>query len=174
MRDDVALPVWVSHSGRRWCRPGHGARPARSPLRRPSVPRDSLIPRPFSIPAKLPIETTLLSGSGVELEWTIGEEEDSLRGTVGRETVPILRSTEGIRVHEEPTGNGRHLRLETGAPGETSAPMSSAVDPEPRPDRGHTRRPTGRELAPRGSSVGRVSSAGGRGPPRTGPPRTPP
>lgn len=41
--------------------------------------------------------------------------------TAGRETVASLRPTEGIWPHEEPTGNGRHLRPETGAFGETSA-----------------------------------------------------
>ena len=66
-------------------------------------------PTTILYPTEPPIETTRFSGSGVQPEWTIGEQEDPLGDTVGRQTVPPLRSTEGIRVHDEPTGSGGTL-----------------------------------------------------------------
>src|SRR5450755_314652 len=93
-------------------------------------------PTTILYPTEPLIETTLFSGSGVQPEWTIGEEEDSLRGTAGRETVPIGRPTAGIRPREEPTGKGRHHRPRPAHPARRRPRWGSAVDPEPPPDRG--------------------------------------
>ena len=112
-------------------------------------------PTTILYPTEPPIETTLFSGSGVQLEWTIGEARRLATGHCGRarRSLSCGRPKEFGFTKNRP-GTGRHPRPETRRIRRDIGPDEIRCGSRAAARLRHTHRPTEREPAPRGSSVG--------------------